>query len=279
MITFISEEQLSQKTNYLETDFIPESIFPTFTPQKYVESFGNNETTFLYLRKVSDYTEYVIQLLKIYEAIIEESEKIDKQESEDHKIYMQTQDLSIKAFTDKIYGRLNYKERLAVNRINCGKAIYNELLKSLDNPYIDEKLKAFILETKDQRNQLPEKPVMETVYYKNILPEEDDIYYDYPENSMSIIESLLPMYFTPKMYFTNSGKSIFAVLPEDYLYLAGISRGKIKEYPKFNYYKNNYEKDLFNKIISELNVLLEDLKEYISMLLISKKQEMIKEKK
>ena len=104
MITFISEEQLSQKTNYLETDFIPESIFPTFTPQKYVESFGNNETTFLYLRKVSDYTEYVIQLLKIYETIIEESEKIDKQESEDHKIYMQTQDLSIKAFTDKIYG-------------------------------------------------------------------------------------------------------------------------------------------------------------------------------
>ena len=98
MITFISEEQLSQKTNYLETDFIPESIFPTFTPQKYVESFGNNETT------LSDYTEYVIQLLKIYETIIEESEKIDKQESEDHKIYMQTQDLSIKAFTDKIYG-------------------------------------------------------------------------------------------------------------------------------------------------------------------------------
>jgi len=278
MITFISEEQLSQKTNYLRTDFIPESIFPTFTPQKYVESFGNNETTFLYLRKVSDYTEYVIQLLKIYEAIIEESEKIYKQESKDHKIYMQTQDLSVKAFTDKIYGPLNYKERLAVNRINCGKAIYKELLKTLDNPYIDTKLKEFILKTKDQRNQLPEKPVMETVYYKNILPEEDDIYYDYPENSMSIIESLLPMYFTPKMYFTNSGKSIFAVLPEDYLYLAGISRGKIKEYPKFSYYKNNYEKDLFNKIISELNILLEDLKEYISMLLISKKQEMIKEK-
>ena len=278
MITFISEEQLSQKTNYLRTDFIPESIFPTFTPQKYVESFRNNETTFLYLRKVSDYTEYVIQLLKIYETIIEESEKIYKQESEDHKIYMQTQDLSVKAFTDKIYGPLNYKERLAVNRINCGKAIYKELLKTLDNPYIDTKLKEFILKTKDQRNQLPEKPVMETVYYKNILPEEDDIYYDYPENSMSIIESLLPMYFTPKMYFTNSGKSIFAVLPEDYLYLAGISRGKIKEYPKFSYYKNNYEKDLFNKIISELNILLEDLKEYISMLLISKKQEMIKEK-
>ncbi len=38
MITFISEEQLSQKMSYLESDFIPETVFPTFTPQNILNS-------------------------------------------------------------------------------------------------------------------------------------------------------------------------------------------------------------------------------------------------
>ena len=71
MITFISEEQLLQKTSYSETDFIPETVFPTFSPQKYIEFFGSNKETLLYLRKVSDYADYVIQLLKIYATIID----------------------------------------------------------------------------------------------------------------------------------------------------------------------------------------------------------------
>lgn len=266
MIKFITEESLSNLKIYSKNENIPEAEFTSFLPNKYILQFGKNWQTYSYLESISEKAAYVAQLLELYVMIRNEEESFEKQEKEDSEIFYQhKRNLDLRIFRDSLYENdLNYKEKLATNRINTGRKIYNKLKELLVYSCIDSSLEKFISETKNNLRKLPDKSVIETKYYKEVLPEEDDIFHYYLLDCQQLIEPIIQEYFVADFYFTNKGKAVFVVQPEYYLYLVEDSRGKIAEIRKFYNFKDSYKNEYMNIIISELNNLSDEIKKNIT---------------
>lgn len=257
MITFISEEQLKKKIIYHENQYIPEKEFESFSPNQYIERYGTSGDTIAYLKKIKLLTEYISTLLKTYQTIIKENEFKMRQEHEAAEIFDKYgKDLETRMFNDELYGELNYKEKLASIRINTGKKVYNELIDILKTPLADKEIKSLIEETKERRKNLPEKN-KSYGYYNSIHPEEDDIYFYFLLDSKNKIEEVIPKYFTADSYYTNTGASCFVLKPEEYLYIAGTTRGKIKEFPKFHYYRDSYNCHFFESLKNDLYSIIQ----------------------
>ena len=267
MITFLSEEILSNLKIYSKTENIPEAEFTSFIPNKYILQFGMNEQTYSYLESISEKAAYVAQLLESYVMIRNELESFEKQEDEDSKIFCQSgKDLDLRIFRAPLYENdLNYKEKLVTNRINTGRKIYNKLKELLIYTCIDDSLEKFISKTKKSLCKLPDKSITETYYYKEVLPEEDDIFRYYLIDSLQLIEPIIQDYFVANSYFTNKGKSVFVVQPEYYLYLVGNTRGKIAEIRKFCNFKDSFRNDYMNIIISELKNLNDEIEKSLTL--------------
>ncbi len=267
MITFLTGESLANLKIYSKTENIPAAEFTSFLPNNYILQFGMNGQTYSYLECISEKAAYVAHLLESYVMIRNEEESFKKQEKEDSEIFYQHgRDLDLRIFRDSLYeNNLNYKEKLAANRINSGRKIYNKLKELLVYSCIDYSLENFISETKNRLLNLPDKSIMETKYYKEVLPEEDDIFYYYLLDSRQIIEPIIQEYFTANSYFTNNGKSVFVLQPEHYLYLVGDSRGKIAEIRKFCNFKYSYRNDYMSIIISELKNLNDEIKRSLTL--------------
>lgn len=280
MITFITEEKLANLQTYHKTEKIPEEEFTSFIPNRYIIQFGMNEQTYSYLESISEKAAYVAQLLESYVMIRNEAESFEKQEKEDSKLFYQYgRNLDLRIFRDSLYENdLNYKEKLATNRINTGRRIYSKLKELLVYGCIDYSLEKFITETKNSLRKLPDKSIMETDYYKEVLPEEDDIFHYYLIDSQQLIEPLIQEYFVANSYFTNKGKSVFVVKPEYYLYLVGTARGEIPENRKFYYFKNDYKNGFMEAIISDLRHLNEEIQQNLAFHVYNKTQENKKKK-
>lgn len=275
MITFITEEKLANLQTYHKTEKIPEEEFTSFIPNRYIIQFGMNEQTYSYLESISEKAAYVAQLLESYVMIRNEAEFFEKQEKEDSKLFYQYgRNLDLRIFRDSLYENdLNYKEKLATNRINTGRRIYSKLKELLVYGCIDYSLEKFIAETKNSLCKLPDKSIMETDYYKEVLPEEDDIFHYYLIDSQQLIEPLIQEYFVANSYFTNKGKSVFVVKPEYYLYLVGTARGEIPENRKFYYFKNDYKNGFMEAIISDLRHLNEEIQQNLAFHIYNQNQE------
>lgn len=225
-----------------------------------------NEHTYSYLESVSEKAVYISQILEIYLLLRNEIELSDKQELKDSDLFSEHgRGLSIRVFEDLLYGsQLNYKEKLAANRINSGRKIYNKLTILMNYSDIDASLKNFISETKTGLQNLPEKSIMDTEYYKEVLPEEDNIFHYYLMDTKKILETLIPEYITANNYFTNNGKVLFVLSPEYYLYLAGTSRGKISEIRKFHYFRDDFKNGFMESIITDLKQLNEEIQQNLA---------------
>jgi hypothetical protein len=244
MVTFLSEELQSSTTKYSAKDTIPESKFTSFTPKNFIQCYGINDRTYSFLESVFEKVAYFSQVLEIYVLLRNEIELFDKQECDDSDLFFKHgKDLSVRVFYDSLYcSQLNYKEKQAANRINSGRKIYNKLTPLTNYSCLDASLEKFISETKNNLRKLPDKSVIETKYYKEVLPEEDDIFHYYLLDCQQLIEPIIQECFVADFYFTNKGKAVFVVQPEYYLYLVGDSRGKIAEIRKFYNFKGSYKK-------------------------------------
>ena len=280
MVTFLSEELQSSTTKYSAKDPIPESKFTSFTPKNFIQYYGINEQTYSYLESVSEKAAYFSQVLEIYVLLRNEIELFDKQERDDSDLFFKHgKDLSVRVFYDSLYGsQLNYKEKQAANRINSGRKIYNKLTTLTNYSCLDASLGNFISETKSRLQNLPEKSIMETEYYKVVLPEEDDIFHYYLSDAKEKLENLIPDYITANSYFTNNGKALFVLSSEYYLYLVGTSRGKIPEIRKYHYFKNDYKNGFMEAIISDLRHLNEEIQQNLAFHVYNKTQENKKKK-
>lgn len=275
MVTFLSEELQSSITKYSAKDTIPESKFTSFTPKNFIQCYGINDRTYSFLESVSEKAAYFSQVLEIYVLLRNEIELFDKQELKDSDLFSEHgSDLSIRVFDDLLYGsQLNYKEKLAANRINSGRKIYNKLTILMNYSGIDASLKNFISETKSLLQNLPEKSIMDTEYYKEVLPEEDNIFHYYLMDTKKILETLIPEYITANNYFTNNGKALFVLSPEYYLYLAGTSRGKISEIRKFHYFRDDFKNGFMESIIADLKQLNEEIQQNLAFHIYNQNQE------
>jgi len=259
MITFISEEQLKKKIKYSQNEFIPEKMFKSFTPQEYIESYGYSEESITYLKKIRTTAKYIEILLTSYQIIIDELQSVKEQETDTYRrINKNGGDCELIISKDELYGELNYKEKLASIRINSGKKVYKELIDLLKNPFVDKEIKKLIEETKEKRKNLPEEN-RSYGNYKNIHPEENDIYFYFLLDAKKKIEEILPKYFTADSYFTNTGTSYFVLKPDDYLYLVGTARGKIKEFQKFLFFMKNLNSEFFKLQKSNFNIIMKDI--------------------
>ena len=275
MVTFLSEELQSSITKYSAKDTITESKFTSFTPKNFIQCYGINDRTYSFLESVSEKAAYFSQVLEIYVLLRNEIELFDKQELKDSDLFSEHgSDLSIRVFDDLLYGsQLNYKEKLAANRINSGRKIYNKLTILMNYSGIDASLKNFISETKSLLQNLPEKSIMDTEYYKEVLPEEDNIFHYYLMDTKKILETLIPEYITANNYFTNNGKALFVLSPEYYLYLAGTSRGKISEIRKFHYFRDDFKNGFMESIIADLKQLNEEIQQNLAFHIYNQNQE------
>lgn len=275
MITFLSEELQSSTTKYSAKDNIPESQFASFTPKSFIQCYGINERTYSFLESVSEKAAYFSQVLEIYVLLRNEIELFDKKERDDSDLFFKHgKDLSVRVFYDSLYGsQLNYKEKQAVNRINSGRKVYNKLTTLTNYSCLDASLGKFISETKSCLQNLPEKSIMETEYYKEVLPEEDDIFHYYLIDAKEQLETLIPDYITANSYFTNNGKALFVLSSEYYLYLGGTTRGKIPEIRKFYYFKNDYKNGLMEEIISDLKQLNEEIHQNLAFHIYNQNQD------
>ncbi len=275
MVTFLSEELQSSTTKYSAKDTIPELKFTSFSPKNFIQYNGINEQTFSYLESVSEKAAYFSQVLEIYILIRNEIELFEKIERDDSDLFLKHgKDLFVRVFYDSLYGsQLNYKEKQAANIINSGRKIYNKLTTLTNYSCLDASLGKFISETKSCLQNLPEKSIMDTKYYKEVLPEEADIFHYYLIDTKEKLEALIPDYITANNYFTNNGKALFVLSTEYYLYLAGTARGEIPENRKFYYFKNDYKNGFMEAIISDLRHLNEEIQQNLAFHIYNQNQE------
>lgn len=262
MISFIAEEQLKLYKTY-KTEYIPEEKFPKYNLKTYIEKFPNPSNSFQYLSKVVDYAMYVTHLLETYLFINEQNEIYEEIEKKEADLFSISKDFTARMFNDDLYGKLNYKEKMAINIINLGKKVYKQAETFLELNVSDKKLKELVEHIRIERKNLPEKSIMETEYYKKVLPEEEDIYHYLTTDLLKLIESIFPKYFLADRYYTNSGSAIFVLSAEDYLFLVGNERGKIKEFPKFYYYKTYSDTEKIRIIIKDLSELSNEIKTFL----------------